>query len=471
MASTSDMVRISETTAAMFTLLSDGEWHVFEKIKREGALTHLAINYEDALERGKRLKTRLKNPSTVTHDDDLAMVGAVDRARNNLMIACRGRRLLRRGNKIRMYADYRKQWLTFTTREPLLWAFPMGDNETSSKIRTFAGIREDVAFAAAPIEIRDRVLFRLNYPLPEQTFNAWRSQTWSMTYEPESDLYRIDGPSHHGRTIEASIREWAETNGYAVRDLRVVKGMHKRDLGALEPHFLAAMTEFYVPFMIKRLRNRWYTVARQYDSLDDIRQQVGEWVLTAIREYNEQKNVPFGAFLQQRVSCRIHDLGRRDLGRAMADFENNKSKTVSMLTVQLQRDPTTKEIVTHMGMTMADYRAAQANIDARYKLRSTFSLNEPDDGAVSAAREPATDYDAGTSVLENAESARLTAAMVGACQPKDGPVNLVAFGYMYYSQYAGMSKTEIAKLMGVSAQTLNTAVEKIRPALQKTLAA
>src|SRR3978361_1078580 len=82
---------------------------------------------------------------------------------------------------------------------------------------------------------------------------------------------------------------------------------------------------------------------------DDIDQQVAEWVLKAVSQYDEGKGVPFGAFLATQLSKWVHDLGRNAYGRTAADTENKQQKAIAAFTSEDQRRPSAKEVGAYIG--------------------------------------------------------------------------------------------------------------------------
>src|SRR3712207_8572848 len=75
----------------------------------------------------------------------------------------------------------------------------------------------------------------------------------------------------------------------------------------------------------------------------DLAQQVYEWVLKAVAQYDETKGVPFGAFLATQLSKWVHDLGRNAHGRTAADTEHKQQKAIAAFIAEHQRRPSEKE--------------------------------------------------------------------------------------------------------------------------------
>src|SRR3712207_7722557 len=81
----------------------------------------------------------------------------------------------------------------------------------------------------------------------------------------------------------------------------------------------------------------------------DLAQQVSEWVLKAVSQYDESKGVPFGAFLATQLSKWVHDLGRNAHGRTAADTEHKQQKAIAAFIAEHQRRPSEKELAAYMG--------------------------------------------------------------------------------------------------------------------------
>ena len=466
---TIDLSRISVTTAAMFDILADGEWHDAKILQREGCLALIAADFDTPLQRGKRLRRKNINEARDVDDIKFALSGGNDTARNNLMVAVRTKRLARRGALYRMTAETRRLWASAQQNRAAILPEASLKPHDPVKVRTFANMSEDVAFRSAPIQVHDRVMFRANHDIPQATFTAHLSLSWKYTYDPRTGLSRIEGPHRHGKIIAADVRDWCEQSGITPSDLRIIGKVKNRDLRDLPKAFLDELVVYYQPFLSKRMRKSMSTISKFIPDYKDQQQQMFEWVLTAIREYDERLNVPFGAFLLTRTYCRVHDMTRGSLGRTMADHQNNQSKIVARFQQDKGRDPSANEVADLMDKTPEEYAAIVASLDHASKLMAPMSLQGlyNDNQEVQVAG----DEDASASVLNDSENAALAAALIGACAAdKGGGVpNLVAFGHHYYKHWSGLTKGQIADTMKVTPQTVTNASERVRPALIKAL--
>src|SRR3712207_9267859 len=80
------------------------------------------------------------------------------------------------------------------------------------------------------------------------------------------------------------------------------------------PAFLDGLCRHYLPVSLKRLQRNSSTLRLHVPDPDDLTQQVSEWILKAVGQFDEGKGVPFGAFLATQLSKWVHDLGQ--IGRA-----------------------------------------------------------------------------------------------------------------------------------------------------------
>ncbi|MCW2534497.1 MAG: uncharacterized protein JWQ26_196, partial [Modestobacter sp.] len=193
----------------------------------------------------------------------------------------------------------------------------------------FGGLAESEGWALAPITPRDRVHFRADRELPLATFRAAMPAGVTVTYDEGEGLYRVDGACGNGETLAALIRSWCAANGYATVGLRAEADVRRRAPRDLPPSFLDDLCRHYCRVSLKRLQRNMSTIRLHLPDNDDIDQQVAEWVLKAVSQYDEGKGVPFGAFLATQLSKWVHDLGRNAYGRTAADTENKQQKAIA----------------------------------------------------------------------------------------------------------------------------------------------
>jgi DNA-directed RNA polymerase specialized sigma subunit len=453
---------MAASTVAMYDILMDGDWHQAGTLQLEGALALISADFETAVKLGQKSR---KNADLAPYE--YALSGGNDQARNNLMIGERSGRLIRKGTMWRMYADSCRAWHEASQgHEHDLTDVP--DGHDPDKIRTFAGITETRAFEAVPVQLKDRVIFRTNFEIPPATWAIGMSLSWHMSQDSNTGLYRIDGPARHGKIIEAYVRDWCEEAGIIPTDMRVIERVKNRDLTRLPPGFLDGLVRFYQPFLTRRMRKAMTTIQTHIHDRDDQAQQFAEWVLSAVREYDESKSVPFGAYLIGRTHNKVHDLTRERLGRTNADHQNRVRKIIGEFVQAEGRAPTNNEIADLMGKTPDEYANISQTLDTAAKVHGPTSIQgiweDNQEIQIAAA------FDVTENVLSDVDAAAATAAVVGACMFGEEDPNLVALGHMYMHYWSGLPKSQTADLMGVSTQVVSSATERVMPAVERALA-
>ena len=147
---------------------------------------------------------------------------------------------------------------------------------------------------------------------------------------------------------------------------------------------------------------------------DDLGQQVYEWVLKAVSQYDETKGVPFGAFLATQLSKWVHDLGRNAHGRTAADTEHKQQKAIAAFIAEHQRRPSEKELAAYMGQSVATLRRNSQTVATLNGLRNLQSL----DGGPDATEILLPDSsEAPDEIMGEAEQTLLSHALTAACAP------------------------------------------------------
>ena len=151
----------------------------------------------------------------------------------------------------------------------------------------FGGLGEAEGWALAPITPRDRVHFRTDRELPLPAFRAALPAGVTVTYDEGDGLYRVDGAPGSAETLAALIRAWCAAEGYTTVGLRPESGVRRRAPRDLPQAFLADLCRHYCRVSLKRLQRNMSTIRLHLPDNDDIDQQVAEWVLKAVGQYDE----------------------------------------------------------------------------------------------------------------------------------------------------------------------------------------
>ncbi|MCO7222135.1 flagellar biosynthesis protein FliA [Klenkia sp. PcliD-1-E] len=344
----------------------------------------------------------------------------------------------------------------------------------SSAPLVFGGITEDEAWASTPITLRDRVHFRTERELPMAEFRAALPDAVTVTLDEGEGLYRVDGDAGQAAELSALVKNWCAVHGYRTVGLRAESGVRRRAPRDLPPQFLADLCRHYGPVSLKRLQRNMSTIRLHIPDNDDVVQQVSEWVLKAVAQYDETKGVPFGAFLATQLSKWVHDLGRAAFGRTATDTENKQQKAIAAFVAEHQRRPTERELAELLGQSVAVLRKNAQSVATLNGLRNLQSLDGVPDGADHLLPDTAQAPD---EILGEAEQTLLSHALTAACAPdvtarpdqRAGQPNVLGWVTWYLTTWGGQTKTQLSADLGTSVRNMNVHADRAERVLKDRL--
>ena len=339
----------------------------------------------------------------------------------------------------------------------------------------FCGLPEAEGWALAPITPRDRVHFRVDRELPLAEFRGDLPDGVTATYDQGDGLYRVDGACGSAAMLADWIRAWATRHGSSTIGLRAETDVRRRAPRDLPADFLADLCRHYGPVSLKRLQRNMSTIRLHLPDPDDLGQQVFEWVLKAVAQYDETKGVPFGAFLATQLSKWVHDLGRTAHGRTAADTENKQQTAIATFIAEHQRRPSEKELAAYMGQSVATLRRNSQTVATLNGLRNLQSL----DGGPDATEILLPDSsEAPDEIMGEAEQTLLSHALTAACQPdpdarpdqRAGQPNVLGWATWYLTTWGGQTKTQLSQDLNTSVRNMNVYADRVEQALKSRLA-
>ncbi|GAA4749113.1 hypothetical protein GCM10023328_34620 [Modestobacter marinus] len=338
----------------------------------------------------------------------------------------------------------------------------------------FGGLTEAEGWALAPITPRDRVHFRTDRELPLTDFRAALPAEVEVTYDEGDGLYRVDGETGTAESLAGLIRAWCAAGGYATVGLRPETGVRRRAPRDLPAAFLDGLCRHYCRVSLKRLQRNMSTIRLHLPDNDDVDQQVAEWVLKAVSQYDETKSVPFGAFLATQLSKWVHDLGRNAYGRTAADTENKQQKAVAAFTAEHQRRPSEKELAAYMGQSVATLRRNSQTVATLNGLRNLQSL---DGGADTVEFVVPDSAEVPDEIMGEAEQSLLSHALTAACAPdptarrdqRAAQPNVLGWATWYLTTWGGQTKTQLSADLGTSVRNMNVHADRAEKALKERL--
>jgi DNA-directed RNA polymerase specialized sigma24 family protein len=339
----------------------------------------------------------------------------------------------------------------------------------------FGGLPEADGFAAVPITARDRVHFRVDRDLPLAELRADLPDGVTVSHDAGEGLYRVDGPCGQGQVLADWIRAWCAGRGCTTVGLRAEAGVRRRAPRDLPPAFLEDLCRHYHPVALKRLQRNSSTLRLHVPDPDDLGQQVAEWILKAVGQYDETKGVPFGAFLATQLSKWVHDLGRSAHGRTAADTENRQQKAIAAFQAEHQRRPSERELAEYMGQSVATLRRNSQTVATLTGLRNLQSL----DGGPDATEVLVPDStEAPDQIMDEADQTMLSHALTAACAPDPGAArgqraaqpNVLGWATWYLTTWGGQTKTQVSADLGTSVRNMNVHADRVERALKDRLA-
>jgi len=339
----------------------------------------------------------------------------------------------------------------------------------------FGGLAEADGWALAPITARDRVHFRTDRELPLGEFRAALPGAVTVTYDEGDGLYRVDGACGTAEELAAAIRGWCADHGYATVGLRPETDVRRRAPRDLPADYLADLCRHYCRVSLKRLQRNMSTIRLHLPDNDDIDQQVAEWVLKAVSQYDESKGVPFGAFLATQLSKWVHDLGRNAYGRTAADTENKQQKAVAAFTAEHQRRPSERELAAYMGQSVETLRRNSQTVATLNGLRNLQSLDGGTDAVEYVLPDSAEVPD---EIMGEADQTLLSHALTAACAPdptarrdqRAAQANVLGWATWYLTTWGGQTKTQLSADLGTSVRNMNVHADRVERALKERLA-
>ena len=338
----------------------------------------------------------------------------------------------------------------------------------------FGSIPEAEGWALAPITPRDRVHFRVDRELPLADFRRELPEGMSVTYDQGDGLYRVDGPCGSATMLADWVRAWCAGRSCSTVGLRAETDVRRRAPRDLPPAFLDDLCRHYGPISLKRLQRNMSTLRLHLPDADDLGQQVYEWVLKAVSQYDETKGVPFGAFLATQLSKWVHDLGRNAHGRTAADTENKQQKAVAAFMAQHQRRPSEKELAAFMGQSVATLRRNSQTVATLNGLRNLQSLDGGPEGTEILLPDSG---EAPDEIMGEAEQTLLSHALTAAAAPdpmarrdqRAGQPNVLGWATWYLTTWGGQTKTQLSADLNTSVRNMNVYADRVENALKARL--
>ena len=236
--------------------------------------------------------------------------------------------------------------------------------------RIFAGVLEDDAWEMSPLRERDFVNFRTNDDISE-IFAAIGNIDPDFSSETDNGLTRI----YTSKGQEAYDIIEQHKNSFSIKGLRMEKSVKRRELKDLPDDFFYEFCEFYGKLAPTLLRSKSLSVSSFLKDPDDVKQQAYVWILDAVRRYDETTSIPFAAYLHSCLNKWVHDLSRKEYGRAAADIQLHTSKIRANFVKDNHREPSVEEIAHEMNIDVDSMKDKMSHIGNVSAIRNAADMH------------------------------------------------------------------------------------------------
>jgi hypothetical protein len=491
---------VKPCTAAMLTVLNDGQWHPRAEVRQQGHLTCLSEEREAALSWAARILAR-RPQNRIRTELDLLALGAKGMTYNRLDILVRRGRVEVEGDLVRLSATALVQWREATGSTPpadppgipqidelpgdvrdvssvATQGHPVEVPQTAVRARVrkpviFGGVLEADGWAQAPLRTFDLVHFRVNRVLPladlRSHLNAALADSSTDTFSLAMDtdeLYRAFVTPGDGPRAAELITTWCLDHDYRTMGLRTDPDRRRRNIRDLDRDFLDDLMAHYQGYGMRRLQKNMSSVLLHIPEYDDVQQQLAVWILEAIVRYDDTKGVPFGAWLSTALSKWVHDLNRSSFGRTVADAELKQHRAVAAFTATEHRHPTEKEFAGLVGTSVTALRRSRQSVSVVNSLRACLSIDSGglDDSELSI---PARGNDPAEQLVEDVRPVVVSSVLTNACAPDQAArlpsareVNTIGWVTWYATMYRGQTRTELSEELRTSMRNLHVHSER-----------
>ena len=345
--------------------------------------------------------------------------------------------------------------------------------------RVCTGLADHSGWADAPLLEFDSVHFRVKYRgLDDQDLAALVQALPAdciVTHDKVDDLYRAECPVGSGPMAREAIREWFDVRDWEISQLRAEnKPTRRRLISDLDPLWLSGLSEHANRYVQRITFQKHKAVLNQhFTDRSDIESLGGLWVVQAIMIFDHEKSVPFGAFLNSKLSQWINDLNRKGYGRQATDDERNLRRAERAFIETHSRQPTEAELAEALGTDTDWIRKTRGVIAQMQNRRYWISLDSGDaDHETDFGAQIHDEETAETHVLDLDMRAEISRSLLAACAAEGDPArrrgrghkgpNILGF-ISFYERFwgEGVTKKDLAETLGTTNKNMNAHAERV----------
>lgn len=153
-----------------------------------------------------------------------------------------------------------------------------------------------------------------------------------MVWEERPGRYKAYGlaPNHLKKILNKVYEEFSPTQ-YESSITRERWSLNRREIVDFSPAFLDGLMSFYSPFAKKLVKSAITTISIFIPEADDQESQVNDWVLTAVKKFDQSASVPFAGYLNTVLKRWPYDLPTKALGKDLSNFQRQRAKALASL--------------------------------------------------------------------------------------------------------------------------------------------
>jgi len=296
--------------------------------------------------------------------------------------------------------------------------------------RFFGDILEDDGWVLAPLRTMDVVHFHANFDDAAQARAL--VGLYGMTlynFEGLVRIYALDGSFAYKKVCDAK-----DDGTLDVSSIRIDSQVKRRELCDLPSDFVSDMCDFYGAFAHALLRQSMSSVRKHIIERDDIQQQIYLWIIDAIQRYDAETSIPFAAYLHSAINRWVHDLSRKQFGRAVADSELQISRAQTVFQTKHNRPPTVEELAGELNEDVNKVRRKMSTVKSVSNIRDATTIIQDDYELTVVSSESST----GRIEDETNQTLLSVALTTSAIEHPNGP-NVVAWCGIYSRYWGGES--------------------------------
>lgn len=243
--------------------------------------------------------------------------------------------------------------------------------------RLWGGKTEVETFIEAKRRVTSTLTFKTDDPEIVKVCTRALSGIAKVTYD-DVNTYKAYGLSD--TYMEKALEKVLTTKEIKALQIKKRKGLKHRELSDFPQDFLEEAILFYIDFTSSILRSKEATLKIYLPDKDAIRSQIIEWIIKAMKKFDETQPIPFSGYLNTVLRFWPYDLPDNILGKELSSFQRKRKKAIDKIhkAENNNRKLSSEEIMTEMGCSYDDYVRLSSEHDTWLAERNASELNWSD---------------------------------------------------------------------------------------------